>query len=318
MCLPGCCGLSGALPASQNNEPWPSQTSPGRGFCLPGLSLVPVWEWALGPSICRAKNGKYVLPQDQDALPSSMVRASFSTPCSPQVAHSRCKGPSRIVPAGFSLSCCVVSGDTVLGGGTLPGNSSAELFPAAHMSLRRDLSDTSLSLGKSVRRSHVHSTSPLPPAPHMSCSHARRLLFCTTDCLGSAGAARAPPVHSHHHFWSWGIQPAQCRGQRGLAQPSPFHPSTQPSIKAPPAPGGGPPLQHPSSPLAPSPARALPDPHLPCPARSCTRPVARPCQAQSQHTSPMQSAAHCMRITMGAAAHLSSPSVAAQNKVLPL
>lgn len=239
MCLPGCCGLSGALPASQNNEPWPSQTSPGRGFCLPGLSLVPVWEWALGPSICRAKNGKYVLPQDQDALPSSMFRASFSTPCSPQVAHSRCKGPSRIVPAGFSLSCCVVSGDTVLGGGTLPGNSSAELFPAAHMSLRRDLSDTSLSLGKSVRRSHVHSTSTLPPAPHMSCSHARRLLFCTTDCLGSAGAARAPPVHSHHHFWSWGIQPAQCRGQRGLTQPSPFHPSTQPSIKAPPAPEGG-------------------------------------------------------------------------------
>lgn len=147
--------------------------------------------------------------------PQAWSVLAFPPPCSPQVAHSRHKGPSRIVPAGFSLSCCVVSSDTVLGGGTLPGNSSAELFPAAHMSLCRDLSDTSLSLGKSVRRSHVRSTSPLPPAPHMSCSHARQLLFCTTDCLGSGGAAKAPPIHSHHHIWSWGIQPAQCRGAAG-------------------------------------------------------------------------------------------------------
>ena len=31
MCLPGYCRLSRALPASQNNDLWPSQTPPGRG-----------------------------------------------------------------------------------------------------------------------------------------------------------------------------------------------------------------------------------------------------------------------------------------------
>lgn len=45
----------------------------------------------------------------------------------------------------------------------LPGNSSAELFPAAPP--RRVLSDTSLSLGKSVGKSHVLSTSPLSLPP---------------------------------------------------------------------------------------------------------------------------------------------------------
>lgn len=54
---------------------------PGSGFCLPRLSLLLAQEGALASSVCSEERGQYVLPWDQDALPSSMVPHSFSTPC---------------------------------------------------------------------------------------------------------------------------------------------------------------------------------------------------------------------------------------------
>lgn len=148
------------------------------------------------------------------------------------------------------------------GGGTLPGNSSAKQFPAAHVSPRRDPSNTSLSLEKSVRKGHVHSTSPLPPAPHMSHSHTRLLLFCTTDCLGSGGAAGVPLYLAVLPFG--GRDPSQpgTGEQRGV-RASPHHTTWSNS----PSSSGRPFLHHPSSPgppLLPDPARR----HLPCPARA--------------------------------------------------
>lgn len=150
------------------------------------------------PSVCKGQKGEYVPLQAQDALPSSMVCVSFS----PQVAHPQCKGPSRIAPVSFSLSHSVWSSH-VLGAGTLPGNSSAEQFPAAHMSPHMDPPDTSSSLRNRVGKSHVHSTSPVPPAPHTSCSHARWLHFCTTACLGPGGLT-GPLTQGHHQVWSRG------------------------------------------------------------------------------------------------------------------
>lgn len=149
---------------------------------LPGPSL----EWVLVPSVSKGQRGKYVPLQAQDALPSSMVCVSFSTPCSSLVAHPQCKGPSRVAPVGSSLSHSVWSSH-VLGVGTLPGNSSAEQLPAALRSPHMDPPDTSLSLGKSFGKSHVQSTSPLLPASHTSCSHTRWLHPCTAACLSPGG-----------------------------------------------------------------------------------------------------------------------------------
>jgi len=175
-----------------------------------------------------------------------------------------------MAPAGSSLSRCVGSSDAVLGEGTVPGSFSNELFPSAHTSLRSDPSDTSSSLGKSVGKSHVSSTSPLPPAPQMSCSHA--LLHDRRSQL--RGGCQGPPTHGRLHVWSRGIRPARRRGAAG----------SHPAITTPPTPRSPPqePLQpsgnaSPASFLDP---RAQPGPHLPCPARGWTCPAAGPCQAR--------------------------------------
>lgn len=176
-----------------------------------------------------------------------------------------CEGPSRIVLMSFFLSCCV---DAVLGVGILPGNSSTELFPASQVSLCRDLSDMSLSLGKS----HVCSTSPLPPAPNMCCSHAQRLLFCMTDHLSSGGAAGAP---QHVAIITSGVRAAAGSLPAVIAS-APM----QSRVRAPLAPGG-----HLSSILLflSCPGLARSTSPLPCSQLTCL--AANPCQAQKQHIS---------------------------------
>lgn len=154
------------------------------------------------------------------------------------------------------------------GGGTLPGNSSAKQFPAAHVSPRRDPSNTSLSLEKSVRKGHVHSTSPLPPAPHMSHSHTRLLLFCTTDCLGSGGGCWSPLVLGRPPIWRQGSQPAWHRGAARCQSFAPPHNLEQQPLQLWEAISPSPFLSW--SPSPPRPSQA-PSP-LPCP--GCTGPAA--------------------------------------------
>ena len=132
--------------------------------------------------------------------------------------------------------------------------------------------------------------------------------FCTTDGLSSGGAARAP---QHMAASTSGVGESDQPGageQRGLTQPSPLHPPRAARHKSPSSPRAMP-LQHPS--LTPGLSQARISPALPA-----AGPARLP--APARHASPVQNAAHCVRITRGPAALRSSPSVAAQNKDLPL
>lgn len=161
MCLPGCFGLPRALSASPNNESWPLQT--GR-FCLPDSS----WSQAgvgIG-AICVQRTEGEICPTSGSGCSSlknglCQLFQPLLIPGSP----SQCKGPSRIAPWGFSLSHSAWSSH-VLRAGTLPGNNSAEQFPAALRSPHMDPPDTSFCpLGEALGRAMCTARPLCCPSP---------------------------------------------------------------------------------------------------------------------------------------------------------
>lgn len=149
--------------------------------------LVPAWSgyWCHLFAKDRGRNKSHF--RLRMLCPQTWSASAFPPPAHPRKPIPSAKGPAGLhqwVSPSPTLSGAVMS---------LEQGHCQEiaLLSNSQQSSHTEPPDTSLSLGKSAGKSHVHSTSPLPPVPHMSCSHARRLHFCAAACP-SPGGDRAP------------------------------------------------------------------------------------------------------------------------------